>query len=71
MWIRTRGRHHGSRVMCMSMTIMLFNSWILVDALMRLDCKAQGTRTMIRLYSMLTIVQELMMKMGPGPPELP
>ena len=37
--------------MCMAMIIMLFNSWILVDALMRLYCKAQGTKTMIRLYS--------------------
>ena len=71
MRITIRGRHHGSRVMCMSMTIMLFNSWILVDALMWLDCKAQGTRTMIRLYPMLTIVQELMMKRGPGPPGPP
>ena len=51
MRITTRNRHHGSRIMCMAMTIMLFNSWILVDALMRLDCKAQGTRTMIRPYS--------------------
>ena len=56
MRITIRSRHHGARVMCMSMIIMLFNSWILADALMRLDCKAQGTRTMIRLYSMPTIV---------------
>ena len=34
MRITTRSSHHGSRVMCMSMAIMLFNSWILVDALM-------------------------------------
>ncbi len=71
MRITTRSRHHGSRVMCMAMTIMLFNSWILVDALMRLDCKAQGTKTMIRLYSMLSILLELMMKRGPGPPKPP
>ena len=71
MRITTRSGHHGARVMCMVMTTMLFNSWILVDALMRPDCKAQGTKTMIRLYSILAIVQELMMKRGPGAPEPP
>ena len=40
--IRTRSRHHGSRVMCMAMTVMLFNSWILADALIRSGLQGAG-----------------------------
>ena len=39
---------HGPRV---AMTVMLFNPQIRVYALMRPDCKAQGTGTVIRPYS--------------------
>ena len=38
---RAKTRSHGPRVMCWVMTIMLFNAWILADALHRLECSVR------------------------------
>lgn len=65
---KTRSRSHGPRVMYVALTLMLFNAWILMEALHRLACGIQGTKPEIPLDSALAaLLQEL--DGGPGPPD--
>ena len=65
---KTRSCSHGPRVMCWVMTLMLFNAWILVDALYRLECEVYGTKPEITLHAALTAISKIPCA-GPGPPE--
>ena len=65
---KTRSSSHGPRVMCWAMTLMLFNAWIFVDAMHRLDCEVYRTRPAIKLHSALTAMSKIPCS-GPGPPE--
>ena len=64
---RTRTRAHGPRVAYMVPTAMLFNAWIMVDALHRLACAPGRTRTVIGLHSAPAAVRGVLWP-GPGPP---
>ena len=55
---KTRSSRHGPRVLYMALTTMLFNAWIVIDALHRLACSVQGPEP-----AMLFVLQS-----GPGPP---
>ena len=65
---RTRTRGHGPRVMCMALTMMLFNAWIVADALHRLECGIEGPAPATKLHSALTMM-EVVLSQGPGPPD--
>ena len=65
---RTRTRGHGPRVMCMALTMMLFNAWIVADALHKLECGIEGPAPATKLHSALTMM-EVVLSQGPGPPD--
>lgn len=64
---KTRSSRHGPRVFYMALTMMLFNVWIVIDALHRLACAAQGPEPVIPLRSALTAML-FALQSGPGPP---
>ena len=47
MRVKTKSTKHDPRVMCMAITIVLFNAWVLVGALAMLpsDAAARGVRS--------------------------
>ena len=51
----------------MALTMMLFNTWIVIDALHRPACAVQGPEPAIPLRSALTAMR-LFLQSGPGPP---
>ena len=64
---KTRSSRHGPRVFYMALTMMLFNLWIVIDALHRLACAVQGPEPAIPLRSALTAML-FFLQSGPGPP---
>ena len=64
---KTRSSRHGPRVFYMALTMMLFNLWIVIDALHRLACAVQGPEPVIPLRSALTAML-FFLQSGPGPP---
>ena len=55
MHVRTRTRGHGPRVMCVAFTLMLFNAWIVADALHKLECGIEGPAP-AKLHSALSMM---------------
>ncbi len=72
MRVKTRSTGHGPRVMCMAITIMLFNAWVLVGALAGLPGDAARAGRPIRLHSALVAMAVLVWypDTGPGPPPI-
>ena len=64
---KTRSSRHGPRVLYMALTMMLFNAWIVIDALHRLACAVQGPEPAIPLRSALAAMP-FFLQSGPGPP---
>ena len=64
---RTRTRAHGPRVAYLALTMILFNAWIVVDALHRLACAPRRTRPSVKLRSALEVMLKVL-RTGPGPP---
>ena len=66
---KTRSSRHGPRVFYMALTMMLFNMWIVIDALHRLACAVQGPEPepVIPLRSALAAMP-FFLQSGPGPP---
>lgn len=48
---KTRSSRHGPRVFYTALTMMPFNLWIVIDALHRLACAAQGQEPAIQMRS--------------------
>ncbi len=65
---KTRSGRHGPRVLYMALTVMLFNVWIVIDALHRLACAVQGPEPAIPLRSAL-MAMPFFLQSGPGPPD--
>ena len=64
---KTRSSRHGPRVFYMALTMMLFNMWIVIDALHRLACAVQGPEPAIPPRSALAAMP-FFLQSGPGPP---
>ena len=57
--VKTRSTGHGPRVMCVAITMMLFNAWVLVGALERMASDASFAGPAIKLLSALVAMAVL------------